>query len=158
MRYLRYLAAALLAFIFGVAISPIHFEAQGWGCGKVIDGGGGYSVTSYRSSYFVYADFAHEQYISSDKANQVFDERLREMATIAEVTPKTSKQGTIVGRRAVGTLLNDKGVAIAVVFWTDGRMLHSIYSKSWLHAVELEKASNRHRANQALSRNGRTRL
>jgi hypothetical protein len=143
MRYLRYVGSALLAFIFGVAISPIHFEAQGWGCGKVIDGDGWFSVTSFRSSYFVYAAFAHEPYSSADKANQVFDERLKELTKIAELTPKIDKQGMIVGRRAVGTLLNDKGVAIAVVFWTDGRMLHFIYSKSWLHAVELERASSR---------------
>lgn len=143
MRYPRYVSAALLAFVVGVVISPIHFRVQGWGCGKVLDGGGGFSVTSYRSSYFVSAEFVHESYVSADKANQVFAERLKEMTKIAELTPKTNQQGTIVGRRAAGMVLDEKGVASATVFWTDGRVLHCIYSTSWLHAIELERASNR---------------
>ena len=147
MKYLRYLTAALLAFVVGVAISPIRFGVEGWGCGKVLDGGGGFSVTSYRSSYFVPAAFAHETYVSADKANQVFAQRLKEMAKIAEVTAKTNEQGAIVGRRAVGMFFDDQGVANATVFWTDGKMLHSISSTSWLHAVELERRSRQWRTN-----------
>lgn len=147
MRYLRYPAAALLTFVVGVAVSPIQFSVQGWGCGKVLDGGGWFSATSYRSSYFVPTAFVHESYSSAEKANQVFAERLKELTKVAQLTPKTNHQGAIVGRRAAGTILNEKGAPNATVFWTDGRMLHSIYSTSWLHAIELERASNRRRTN-----------
>ena len=141
MKWLRYSAVALLAFVIGIVISPIHFFVRGWGCGKVLDGGGGFSVTSYRSSYFVNVTFAHEGYVSADKANQVFADRLKELAKIVDVTPKTDAGGKIVGRRAAGTFVDEKGITQASVFWTDGKMLHSIYSTSWLHATALEKAS-----------------
>jgi len=33
---------ALLTFLLGVGLSPIHFYVEGMGCGKVIDGGGAF--------------------------------------------------------------------------------------------------------------------
>ena len=47
MKYLRGPIVALLAFLLGVIVSPIHFRVEGWGCGRTLDGGGGFSVTSY---------------------------------------------------------------------------------------------------------------
>ena len=52
MKYVRRFSIALLTFVLGVAVLPIHFYVEGMGCGKVIDGGG-FGITSYSSSYFV---------------------------------------------------------------------------------------------------------
>ena len=70
MKYLRYPVPGFLTFIVGAAISPIHFYVQGMGCGRTIDGGGGFSFTSYKSSYSMNLSFAHAAYVSPEKANE----------------------------------------------------------------------------------------
>src|SRR5262245_35949253 len=100
MKHLRRLALALLTFIVGVVVSPIHFYVEAWGCGKVIDGGGGFSATYYSSSYFVTLVLAHEGHVSPKKANQVFDQRLRQAVQVFELGPKTNREGKVVGQRA----------------------------------------------------------
>ena len=52
MKYLRYPLLGLVTFIIGVVVSPIHFYLEGIGCGRVIDGGGGFSVSSYKFILF----------------------------------------------------------------------------------------------------------
>lgn len=140
MKYLRWSPLALFTFVLGVAISPIHFYVDGIGCGRVIDGGGGFSVTSYTSSYFVKLSFAHSGYASPGKVNDVFNHRLDEAVKVIEVTPKVSRKGTIIGRRAVAIFFEPEvNRYYAAVFWSDGRILHSIYSSSMLHTLEFEK-------------------
>jgi len=140
MRYLRGPIVALLAFVIGVAISPIRFYAEGMGCGRVIDGGGGFSITSYTSSYFVRLSFAHSGYVSTEKANQVFGQHLGEAVRVVEHTPKFNKAGTLVGQRAVAVFFDaETNQYYAAAFWTDGRFLHSIHSSSYLHVIEFEK-------------------
>ena len=144
MKYLRYPLVALLTFIAGVVLSPIRFYVQGMGCGRVIDGGGPFSLTSYRSSYFVDILFAHSVYGSTEKANEVFDQGLREAARVVSVTSKLNKDGMPVGRRAEVVLFVPEVDKYYVnVFWTDGRFVHSIYSPSRLHVLQFEKANAR---------------
>jgi hypothetical protein len=139
-KYLRYPFLGLITFTVGIVISPIHFYEQASGCGRVIDGGGGFSVTSYKSSYFVNLSFAHSAFVSPEKANQVFNEDLREAVQIFEVTPKINTHGMTVGRRAVVIFFDPElNKYYASVFWTDGRRLHAIYSRSYLHVIEFEK-------------------
>src|SRR4029453_1180571 len=95
-KYLRYPLLGFVTFIVGVAISPIHFYVTGIGCGRTIDGGGGFSVTSYRSSYFVDLSFAHSGYVSTGKANDVFNQRLRNAVRVLEVTQKLDTHGIAV--------------------------------------------------------------
>ena len=143
MKYLRGPIVALLTFLISILVSPIHFQVQGWGCGRVTDGGGGYSITSYRSSYFVQLTFAHFGYDSPEKANAVFAEHLAETIQVIEVGPKLDKQGKIVGRRAVViTLDQNRDKQIAVVLWTEGKMLHAISSASLTHVLEFEKQTS----------------
>jgi hypothetical protein len=140
MRFLRGPMVSLLVFIIGVAISPIRFYAEGTGVGRVIDGGGGFSITSYRSTYFVRLSFVHSGYLSTEKANQVFAELLGEAFRVVEHMPKFNKNGALVGQRAVAVFFDtETNQYIAVVFWTDGRFLHSIHSSSYLHVIEFEK-------------------
>jgi hypothetical protein len=139
-RYLRHLGVALVTFLLGVALSPIHFYIEGMGCGKVIDGGGGFSINSYRSSYFIQLLLAHEGYVSLEKANQVFDQRLNQAVKVVEVGPKINHEGAVVGRRAVA-LFFSAGLSryYTEIFWTDGRTVSYILSTSALHAEEFEK-------------------
>jgi hypothetical protein len=138
MRYLRGPIVALLAFIIGVAISPIGFYMEGMGCGRVIDGGGGFSIKSYRSTYFVQLYFAHSGYVSTEKANQVFSQQLAEAVLLVDHTPKFNKD--TIGQRAVAVFFDaETNQYYAAVFWTDGRFLHSIFSSSYLHVIEFEK-------------------
>jgi hypothetical protein len=140
MKYLRYPLLTLVTFIIGVVVSPIHFYPQAIGCGRVTDGGGAYSISSYKSSYFVNLSFAHAAYASTEKANEVFNQGLGEAARVIEVGPKLNSNGSPVGRRAVAIFFEPElNGYCASVFWTDGRDLHTIYSTSFLHAVEFEK-------------------
>ena len=141
MKYVRYPLLALVTFIIGVVVSPIHFYLEGVGCGRVIDGGGGYSISVYKSSYFVNLSFTHAAYSSTEKANEIFNQRLAEAATVIEDAPKLNTNGFPVGRRAVAIFFEPElNRYCASVFWTDGRMMHTIYSTSFLHIVEFEKA------------------
>ena len=140
MRYLRGPLAALLAFVLGVVVSPIRFSAEGVACGRVTDGGGRFSVASYRSSYFVRLSDAYYGYDSPDKANEVFDQHVAESVHVTEITPKLDEHGKTVGRRAVVTAFNEQRTGYyACVFWTDGSGLHAITSSSLRHALEFEK-------------------
>src|SRR5262245_48834437 len=101
MKYLRRFGVALLTFTIAVAVAPIRFDCEELGHGKVIDGGGNYAISVYRSSYFVKLWFAHETYVSPEKADQIFNEDLSLAVKIIEVGPKINGQGTVVGHRAV---------------------------------------------------------
>ena len=140
MKHLRGLVVAVLAFVIGVAVTPIRFQAESLACGRIIDGGGGFSATSYTSSYAVPLSFAHFDYSSPEKANAAFDEYVREAVRVIETTPNPNKLGVVVGRRAVTIWYNpETNKSIASVFWTSGSTLHSIGSLSLLHAIEFEK-------------------
>ena len=140
MKYVPRLGIALVTFTLGVAVSPIHFYVEGMGCGHVIDGGGGFSFTSYKSSYFVKLLLAHEGYVSPEKANEVFDERLSTAVRIIEIGPKLNGEGMVIGRRAVAlSFAPEDSCSYTEILWTDGRFLHYIVSTSALHAKEFEK-------------------
>ena len=140
MKYVRRFGFALLTFTLGVAVSPIRFYVEGMGCGKVIDGGGGFSFTAYKSSYFVKLLLAHEGYVSPEKANKVFEEHLSHAVKIIEVGPKVNGEGVVVGRRAVAlSFAPEDSCYYTEILWTDGRFLHYIVSTSALHAKEFEK-------------------
>ena len=140
MRYVRRLGIALLTFVLGVAMSPIRFYVDGMGWGKVIDGGGAFAITSYRSSYFVKLVSAHETYASPDNANEVFGQQLREATKIIEVGPKVNREGVVVGRRAMALFYSPElSCHYTQILWTDGRILHYIFSTSALHVKEFEK-------------------
>jgi hypothetical protein len=114
----------------------LTFEARL--CGRVIDGGGGFSITSFRSTYFVKLYFAHSAFVSTEKANQVFRQRLAEAVLVVDHTPKFNKD--TIGQRAVAVFF-DTGTNqyYAGIFWTDGRFLHFISSSSYFHVIEFEK-------------------
>ena len=140
MKYVWPLPIAVLTFVLGVAISPIHFYVEGMGCGKMIDGGGGFSITSYTSSDFVKLVSAHEHYVSPEKANQIFAQHLSEANEVIEVGPKTNKEGVVIGLRAMAVFYApDRSCYDTEIFWTDGRFLHYISSTSALHVKEFEK-------------------
>src|SRR6185369_1303124 len=101
MKHVRRFGVTLLTFLVGIAVSPIQFYPEGYGRGKIFDGGGNFGVTVYRSSYFVKLCFGHESYISSEKADQVFDQYLSEAVKVIEVGPKINNEGIVVGHRAV---------------------------------------------------------
>ena len=139
MKYFRRLGIALLTFVLGVAVSPIRFDVEGMGCGKVIDGGGGFGITSYSSSYFVKLLSASEQYVSPEKANAVFDQHLSEAVKVIEVGPKINRAGVVVGRRAMALFyVPETSTYYTDIFWTDGRIVDYISSTSTLHVKEFE--------------------
>ena len=110
------------------------------GCGKVIDGGGGFSITSYTSPYFVKLTFAHEGYASPEKANHVFSQRLTQAVQVLEHGPKLNRDGIVVGQRAMTLFFSpEMSCYYTEILWTDGRSLLSIVSTSALHVREFEK-------------------
>lgn len=140
MKHLRRLLVALFAFIVGVALTPISFHVDGWGCGRLIDGDGGFSSTALTSSYSIRLSFAHFGYRSREKANAAFDQHLREATRVVEITTKLNDKGEVVGRRAVTISFNPElKQHFAAVFWTDAEAIHSIDSPSLLHVLEFEK-------------------
>ena len=140
MRYLRGPLVALLAFVIAVLASSIRFSEESTAYGRVIDGGGKFSVKSYRSSYFVELTLAHFGYSSSEKANAAFDQNVAEAVEVTEITPKLDEFGKVVGRRAVVTAFNeDRTGYYACVFWTNGKSLLAITSPSLTHVLDFEK-------------------
>lgn len=139
MKYVRRLGIALLTFALGVGVSPIRFDVEGRGCEKVVDGGG-FSITSYRSSYFVNLLSVYEAYFSREEANAIFDERLSKAAKVIEVGPKFNREGAVVGRRAIALFYSKELSGPYVeIFWIKGCLLHSIRSTSTMHVREFEK-------------------
>lgn len=140
MRHLLRLLVALLTFAIGVAVSPIRFELVGMACGKMIDGGGGFGMRSYRSSDNVELYFASGGYDSTEKTNEVFDQRVAGAVQVLELTPKLDAAGKEAGRRAVVILIDkETNQQYATVFWTDNRSIVSINSPSLWHVLEFEK-------------------
>lgn len=140
MKHVGRLGVALLAFVIGVAVAPIHFYREASGYGKVIDGGGGYGITVYTSSYFVKLWSAHDSYVSPEKADQVFNEYLSQAVKVIEVGPKLDREGAVVGRRAMVLFDSpETSCYYTQILSTDGRRVDYIYSTSALHVKEFEK-------------------
>jgi hypothetical protein len=138
MTYLRGPIVALLAFVIGVAISPPRFYMESSACGRVIDGGGGFSIKNYRSTYLVQVSSAVSAYDSTKKANQAFDDRLAQAVRVIDHAPQINKDN--IGQRAVAVFFDaDANQYYASVFWTDCQFIGSIGSTSYLHAIEFEK-------------------
>ena len=140
MKHLRRLITSLLAFVIGVALTPIRFHVEGMGCGRLLNGEGGFSVTSHSSSYSVPLSFGHARYKSREKANEAFDRHVREAVRVIETTPMLNEQGEVIGRRAVTISFNpETKQSYATVCWTDGTHAYTIDSHSLLHVIEFEK-------------------
>jgi hypothetical protein len=143
-RILRGFSTALLTFALGVVLSPMRFHVDFLAHGYVLDGGGGFSITGFTSSYFVKVFFVHRGYPTADKANQVFEDEVRNAAKVIERTPKFDSNGDKIGERALAILLNPENKKqYASVFWTDGRIVTSIDSTSLTHVLEFEKNRER---------------
>lgn len=139
-RHLIRVLIAVLTFTIGVAISPIRFTLEILGHGIVEDGGGAFAVAGYRSSYFVKLWRSGEVYDTPEKANLVFQERLKEAVKVLERAPKFSEGGSKVGERAVAIIYNKaRDEQHACVLWTEGRVLVEIYSPSLMHVLDFEK-------------------
>ena len=140
MKHLGRLLVALTTFALSMTLIPIGFELEGWGCGRVIDGGGGFSSAAYTSSYSVRLSFAHFGYRSKEKANEVFDRHLRDAVRVIETTTKLNDKGEVVGRRAVTISFNpETNQSFASVSWIEDSIIQSIDSQSLLHVLEFEK-------------------
>lgn len=146
-RVLVHAATAIVTFLFcfalGVLVSPIAFSLDGIGHGKVNDGGGGFVINCYTSTYFIKLWFSSRHYRSTEKANEVFATEVASAIKVIERGPKYNRNGSLVGQRAVAILLDtDKNEQYSSVFWTDGQSLFSIDSPSMTHVLQFE----RHRA------------
>ena len=109
-------------------------------CGKMIDGGGGFGIRSYRSSDNVKLYFASGGYASTEKTNEVFDAEVAKAVQVIELTPKLDAHGKEAGRRAVVILVDkETNENYASVFWTNDRRIVSIDSPSLWHVLEFEK-------------------
>ena len=134
MSRLRGPVVALVTFVLGVAISPIHFHMEMIACGLRN------SSTSYRSSYFVQVTTSNVTYESTAEANEAFNRELREAIRIVEITPKINTNGVLVGQRAVAIFYRPElNEYRAKVIWTEGRILFDISSTSFLHVMEFEE-------------------
>ena len=140
MKLVRRFSLALLTFVLGVAMSPIRFEVEGMGCGKLVDGGGGFGITSYSSSYFVKLWFVQSAYASPEKADVVFDQHVSQAVKVIELGPKMNREGVVIGRRAMAIFYSPQlSKNYTEIIWTNGRFLHYIGSTSTMHVKEFEK-------------------
>ena len=134
MKYLRYLALAIVTFIIGVAISPIRFSAEGIACGRHN------SLESYRSLYFIQTSRSYVTYDSEAEASDAFNKHLSEAVTIYDRSPKVNREGVLIEQRAVGLFYDQDNNAYYVIsFWRDGRTLTAVGSRSYIHVKEFEK-------------------
>ena len=129
----------LFSFAFGVLISPIGFSIDCMAHGKVIDGGGNYFVHRYTSNYFINVWFSGGGYRSPEKANEVFDKEIGSAVKVIERGPKYDRHGSVIGQRAVAIVLDTENNEQYSVFWTDGKILFSIHSRSMIHVLQFER-------------------
>lgn len=144
-RVFVYVGTAIVTFLFtfalGVLISPIGFSLEGMGHGKVIDGGGGFFCHRYTSTYFINLWFSGAGYRSPEKANEVFANRAGSAVKVIERGPRYNQHGKVVGQRAVAILLDtENNEQYSSVFWTDGKILFSIGSRSMTHVLQFERS------------------
>ena len=134
MKHIHRFGVALLTFVVGVAVAPIHFYPEMIACGFQN------SSATYRSSYFIQVSNGYQAFNSAEAAEEAFSQRLSEAAEVLEVGPKVDRDGTVIGRRAV-TLhyFPEESRYFTRVYWTNGRILYSISSGSALHVREFEK-------------------
>jgi len=138
MKHIHRLSVALLTFVFGVAVSPMHFYVESIACGF------SNSSTQFRSTYFIRVSRGSQSFHSPEEAEEAFNKRLSEAAEVLEVGPKLDKEGTVIGRRAVTLYyFPEESRYFTEVFWTNGRYLYSIRSGSALHVREFEKEMSR---------------
>ena len=134
MKYIRYFAIAIFTFVIGVGISPIRFDVEMIACGPHS------SSTSYRSSYFMQTLSSYFAYDSEAEASAAFTGRLSKALNVIEVKPKVNKKGVLIEQRAVAVFYHEKNDEYYVIaFWRDGKVLHSIRSRSFTHVMDFEK-------------------
>jgi hypothetical protein len=134
MKYVRYLALAIFTFVIGVAISPIRFYPEWIGCGPRG------SSTSYRSSYFMQTVDSYVSYDCEEHASDAFNERLRDAISVYDRSPKVNKQGVLIEQRAVALFYHEGNNEYYVkAFWTEGKTLRVISSRSIVHVMDFEK-------------------
>jgi len=134
MKYLAYIAIAVFTFVFGVAISPIQFNVESIACGPQS------SSRSYRSSYFIHTSSSYFHYDSEAEASNAFNEKLNKALYVIEVKPRISSQGVLIEQRAVAVFYHEGNDEYSVVnFWREGRALHQIRSRSYMHVIAFEK-------------------
>ncbi len=127
----------LVAFAFGLVLSPIRFDAIGMGHGDVDDNGvGSYWIHSYESMYFVKLSNEGENYKTSEKAKEIFEKRIAK-PTSEEIVEQTlveeSKNRAII---SVKTKRNLQGYCVLKL---ERNVLESICSSSLRHILEFEK-------------------
>lgn len=134
MKYVRRLAFAIFTFVIGVAISPIRFYVESYGCGIKS------SYTSYRSSYFMQTSSGCVVYESDQEASDAFVQRLNEAVKVFEVKPKVNKKGVLIEQRAVAKFYDEGTDEYYVVwFWREERGICMILSRSYTHVMDFAK-------------------
>ena len=134
MKYLVYVAIAILTFAIGLGISPIRFYAESIACGPRS------SSTAYRSSYFMQTSFSYIEYESEEEAIDAFNEQLKKAIKVIDLSPKVNKRGVLIEQRAVGIFYNESTDEYYVqLFWRDEKILYFISSRSYTHVKEFEK-------------------
>src|SRR5687767_7797434 len=143
-RVLVYVSKAIVAllstFVLGVLISPIGFYLESRACGRATDGGGGFYIHRYRSTYFINVWFSSSQFHSPEKANEWLAKDVKSVVKVIEAGPRYDREGRLIGQRAVLILLDPvDNKQYAAVFWTDGRLLFAIVSSSMTHVMQFER-------------------
>ena len=139
-RFFLGILVALLTFTVGLVISPIRFWLTSMGHGSVKDGGGNLLAYGYMSSYLVNLDWTSEGYPTPEKAEDVFEARLKETTVVLERTPQPGEGGVKVRSRAVAVFHNQEGNEQYVcVLRTQGKSLSSICSTSLMHVLYFER-------------------
>lgn len=134
MKYVRRVALAIFTFVIGVAISPIHYYVESIGCGPRS------SFTSYRSSYFMQTSTGYVSYESEQEATEAYNEGLKKAVEVIEIKPRVNKEGVLIEQRAIGKFYNEgTGEFYFGLFWREGRTVHKIISRSYMHVIDFEK-------------------
>jgi hypothetical protein len=139
-RFLLKFLVALLTFMVGLVISPIRFWSTSLGHGSVKDGGGVILVYGFKSSYLINLGWSSEGYPTPEKAEEVFEARLKEANVVLGRTPRPDEGGVEISKRAVAIFHNQElNERYVCVLRTRGKCLISICSSSLMHVLYFER-------------------
>lgn len=137
-RHLLGIIFLIVAFSFGLIMSPIRFDGTAMGHGYVKDGDGSYWIHGFKSMYFVGLSDEGEQYETAEKTKEIFERRLIKAESEEILSQKVLEKSEM---RAIIQFQTKDNLQGYCIYRIEEYGLRNICSTSLWHILEFEKQS-----------------